>query len=161
MQSVSTNDTLSFSGTCSSEPATYSVPNISFAAIELGGGRDYKFHRNVFKNCRVALKCDDRAGKWKRLPPRLLQRLGEVDYKNERWKKSYPELYNIEENDMFLPLGNEFKENTVIGGDGIAFSNKETADLMKIERNEFFPDDCLVAPKLQGWYHVNALNNRD
>ena len=135
--------------------------NISFAAIELGGGRDYKFYRNTFKSCRVALKSDDRAGKWERLPPRLLQRLGEVNYKNEKWKKAYPELYNIEENDMFLPLGNEFTENTVIGGDGIAFSNEETARMMKIRNNNFVPDNELLPPKMKGWYHINAFNNKD
>ncbi len=129
--------------------------NMVFAAIELGGGRDYKIHHNTFKKCRIALMYDDRAGKWERLPPRLLQRLDEVDWKNEKWQKAYPELYNIEKNDMFLPKGNEFTDNTVIGGDGIALSCESIKDITKIENNIFIPDDEIKPPKRTGWYHIN------
>lgn len=88
-------------------------------------------------------------------PPRLLQRLGEVDWKNEIWQKAYPELYTIEENDMFLPVGNEFTDNTIIGGDGIAMAEEYIKDITKLTGNTFVPDDNPKPKKRTGWYHIS------
>ena len=129
--------------------------NMVFAAIELGGGRDFKIHHNVFKNCRIALMYDGRACRWERLPPRLLQRLDEVDWQSPVWQKAYPELYTIRENDMFLPLGNEFTDNTVIGGDGVAMSEEYIKGVTKIENNLFIRDENPKPKKRSDWYHVD------
>ena len=111
--------------------------NIPHMAVLIGGGRDFKIHNNIFFNCRMAINYDKRIFFVEELQERLKQRLAEIDYKSTIWKKAYPDLYNIYDNNIYLPLGNEIYKNTVIGGEGFALQMRDMCDITKIFDNTF------------------------
>lgn len=115
--------------------------NIPYIGLLLGGGRDFDIHDNSFFNCNMSIMYDMRAATWKNMCEngggRLAERLAEIDYRSDIWKKAYPELYTIEENDKLMPLGNKIKNNTVIGGCGFALQSEKLVSITEIEGNEF------------------------
>lgn len=114
--------------------------NIPYIGILLGGGRDFKIHNNSFFNCKMSIMYDRRASTWESYKTnggRLGERLKEVDYKSEVWRNAYPELYNIKENNMLMPIGNVITDNLVIGGDGFALQFKDIEDITEMHGNSF------------------------
>ncbi len=134
--------------------------NIPYIGLLLGGGRDFNIHHNSFYNCKMAIMYDKRASTWKGYKNgggRLGERLREIDYKCDVWKKAYPELYSIQENDMLMPMGNSICNNTVIGGDGFAISSEDVAKITEISGNTFSnPSFPTEKDKYHAdWYYIN------
>lgn len=133
--------------------------NIPYVALILGGGRDFDIHDNTFCNCNTAIMYDKRAATWPEMKDndggRLAERLAEIDYRSEIWKNAYPELYVIEENDKLMPLGNKFRNNTVIGGNGFALQSEDLAHITVIEGNVFMPFGYTADRVLPDWVYIN------
>ena len=59
---------------------------------------------------------------------------------------------------MFMPMGNSFVNNTVIGGDGFALQKESLADITVMENNKFlmsaFPEPHDKYHD-EGWYYIN------
>lgn len=114
--------------------------NIPYIGLLLAGGRDFDIHDNFFYNCRMAIMYDKRGMTWGAYENdggKIGEYLNAIDYKCDIWKKAYPELYNIRENNMLMPLGNSITNNTVIGGDGFCLQTEDIADVTKFENNTF------------------------
>ncbi len=112
--------------------------DIQKAAIQLGGGRDFYIHDNVFRHCNVAMMMDNRLREWCG-DKSLLRHLGEVDYRNDVWRAAYPELYDILEKNYKDPENNRFENNKIFGGDGIALRAVGTEEFLRMSGNEYTP----------------------
>ena len=138
--------------------------NIPYIGLLLGGGRDFKIHDNVFFNCKMSIMYDQRAAEWKSLYQRLLDRLDEVDILSDVWKNAYPSLSEIRNNDMFMPIGNSFTGNTVIGGDGFALQKESLINITTIKNNKFsmpyFPEPHDKYHD-KGWFYINTPQKND
>jgi len=99
------------------------VGNIVFRGggrgVLLGGGRDNTIQGNVFIDLPVGIHVDargprgitlDRPGSWN-----VLAKCERVGYLSPLWKKEYPRLAEIMDNDPLMPLGNSMHENLLIG----------------------------------------------
>lgn len=126
--------------------------------IELGGGRDFKIHNNYFVDCTYAMLSDNRVKTWGDwLYNKLVKHLGEIDYKCQLWKDSYPDLYDITENDIRQPLNNKIYDNTVCGGCGYLISSKEVADMTTFTGNNYIPD--IIPEQIDKW-HLTWYNTK-
>lgn len=126
--------------------------------IQIGGGRDFKIHNNSFFNCSYAILLDNRVKTWGDwLYDKLIKHLGEIDYKCDVWKKAYPKLYSITEDDIRQPLNNEIYDNAVYGGCGYIISSKEVSDMIKFNNNSFIED--IVPEEVDKW-HLTWYNRK-
>ena len=94
-------------------------------------------------------------GDW--LYDKLIKHLGEIDYKCDVWKKAYPKLYSITEDDIRQPLNNEIYDNAVYGGCGYIISSKEVSDMIKFNNNSFIED--MVPEEVDKW-HLTWYNRK-
>lgn len=135
--------------------------DIPYIGLLLGGGRDFDIHNNTFYNCKMAIMYDRRATNWgsyqKEGYGRLGERLREIDYKCDVWKKAYPKLYTMEEDNILYPMGNVLKDNTVIGGDGFALQAEDLVDITVIEGNVFVKPEFSEEHEINHatWYYIN------
>lgn len=92
-------------------------------AAFIGGGRDCRVENNIFLDCRPALHIDARAMGWAgyHVDTTMTQRLKAMPYQSELWRKRYPKLTNILEDDPAVPKGNVVSRNISYGGnwDGV------------------------------------------
>ncbi len=134
--------------------------NLSFIGIMLGGGRNYDIHDNYFFGCNVALHFDNRimadTGYYY---DKLMAHLNEVPYRSEVWKNKYPELYGILDDEPKVPKYNKFRDNTIVGGCGIAVvigANGEStekidvASLLERKNNKYIKTESCVLHHLYG-----------
>ncbi len=130
------------------------ISNIPFTAILLGGGRDFKIHDNIFFNCKISVMMDDRV--MTRLYGRLEKYLNDVDYRGEVWKKAYPDLYVIMDKNPREPSGNEFCNNIVVGGDGLALCKDCIKKFISVRGNRFISDNRNEEKHRHArlWHHV-------
>jgi len=90
-------------------------------AVFLGGGNDHKVTNNVFLNCWRSVHLDNRGMNWQKkmaTDPKdtLHKRLRAVPYKSDLWRKRYPELVGILDDDPGVPKRNVFRRNVSAGG---------------------------------------------
>ena len=87
-------------------------------AALIGGGRDCTVENNVFVDCQPALVIDARAMNWGRyhVNTTMRTRLDAMPYKSELWRKRYPELVNILDDEPAAPKGNVVARNISLGG---------------------------------------------
>jgi hypothetical protein len=87
-------------------------------AAFIGGGRDCLVENNIFVDCRPALHIDARAMNWARyhVNTTMTERLRAMPYKSELWRKRYPRLVNILEDEPGVPKGNIVRRNICSGG---------------------------------------------
>ncbi|MBQ8233241.1 MAG: right-handed parallel beta-helix repeat-containing protein [Lachnospiraceae bacterium] len=137
------------------------VSNVPFTAILLGGGRDFKIHDNIFYNCKISVMMDNRVMARPRLYERLEKYLNDVEYKSEVWKKAYPELYVIMDENQGEPSGNEFYDNIVVGGDGLALCKEDIKKFMAVRGNRFVSDNKNEGRHRHAklWYHIFENDN--
>jgi hypothetical protein len=114
-------------------------------AVFLGGGRDHRVTDNVFLNCYRSVHLDDRGMNWQsamtRQPDQTLQtRLRRMPYQNELWRRHYPQLADILNDDVGLPKRNVFKRNISAGGTWDDIKEKVKKH-QTIEDNLVFDDD--------------------
>ncbi|MDH7569279.1 MAG: right-handed parallel beta-helix repeat-containing protein, partial [Armatimonadota bacterium] len=92
----------------------YRVTNAAF----IGGGRDNIVENNIFVECDPAVHVDARALGWAAdsVPTTMKSRLDAMPYQSELWKRRYPQLVNIWEDEPAAPKGNVIARNIYFGG---------------------------------------------
>ena len=87
-------------------------------AAFIGGGRDCLVENNIFVDCRPALHIDARAMTWAKyhVGTTMTERLMAMPYMSELWRKRYPRLVNILEDEPAAPKGNIVRRNICSGG---------------------------------------------
>lgn len=98
--------------------------NIFFAvtrAVFIGGGCDNVVENNIFVDCTPSVHIDARGLGWQKKAtddPRgtLRTRLKSMPYQNPLWKKRYPNLVNILNDDPGTPKRNRVVRNICVGG---------------------------------------------
>jgi len=109
---------------------------INNTAILIGGGRDFKIYNNMFYGCPVTVFMDNRLETWaKDLYARLCEQLSKVDYTNEVWRSSYPDMEDFFEQQVRQPQNNFISGNTIVGGQGVVLSGEELRQYSKVEEN--------------------------
>lgn len=133
------------------------LANIPYAAILLGGGRGFDIHDNQFFNCNMALMFDQRINTWKGSYDSIKKHLNDVPYRSELWKEAYPLLYKILDDEPKLPKYNKFRNNTVIGSNGLALSHAEIEQYLETENNTFIKNENTHEKvwQVNDWYYIN------
>jgi hypothetical protein len=92
----------------------YKVTRAAF----IGGGRDCLVENNIFVDCKPALHIDARAMNWAsyHVNTTMTERLKAMPYKSELWRKRYPKLVKILEDEPAVPRGNVVRRNICSGG---------------------------------------------
>jgi hypothetical protein len=87
-------------------------------AAFIGGGRDCRVENNIFIDCQPALHIDARAMGWAgyHVDTTMTQRLKAMPYKSVLWRKRYPKLTTILEDEPAAPKGNVVARNVCAGG---------------------------------------------
>jgi hypothetical protein len=91
---------------------------VTMAAF-IGGGRDCIVENNIFVDCPKAMHMDARAMGWAsgHLDAILPDRLNAMPYKSKLWRKRYPKLVNILDDEPAVPKGNIVTRNIFVGDD--------------------------------------------
>ena len=86
-------------------------------AAFIGGGRDCSVENNIFVDCPRAMHMDARAMGWAsyHVNTTMTKRLKAMPYKSELWRKRYPKLVNILDDDPAAPKGNIVTRNIFVG----------------------------------------------
>lgn len=86
-----------------------------YQGILIGGGRDYIIHDNFFYDGVTAILIDDRTNVFnKDWSDVLFKRINAVNYKSEIWKKAYPTLYDIENQNYECEQNNRIYNNKAV-----------------------------------------------
>ena len=87
------------------------------SAAFIGGGRDCIVENNIFVDCPKAMHMDARAMGWasKHVNTILPDRLNAMPYKSKLWRKRYPKLVNILDDEPAVPKGNIITRNIFVG----------------------------------------------
>ena len=143
-------------GMCSAEVYGNVIINMPYVGILIGGGRDFDVHDNYFFNCKLALMLDDRLDRWSCRNSRNVKHLDDVPYRSDVWKKAYPHLYNILDDEPTLPKYNKFYNNTVIGGDGIIMSGEKLEKFLERNNNKYTPlsTDTPHRKNIDSWHYI-------
>ena len=90
--------------------------NVTRAAF-IGGGRDNMVENNIFVNCRNAMHMDARALGWAsyHVNTTMKKRLNAMPYQSEIWRKQYPKLVDILDDEPAAPKGNIVRQNIFVG----------------------------------------------
>ena len=143
-------------GMCTAEVYGNVIINMSYVAILVGGGRDFDIHDNYFRDCKMALMLDDRLDRWTSGISRNVKHLDDVPYRSEIWKKAYPNLYNILDDEPSLPKYNKFYNNTVVGGEGIIMNDAKLEQYLERSNNTYTPlsTDTGTYERLADWHFI-------
>jgi len=92
----------------------YQVTRAAF----IGGGRDCTIENNLFVDCRPALHIDARAMGWAsdHVATTMTTRLRAMPATSELWRRRYPELQGILDDEPAAPKGNVVARNVSWGG---------------------------------------------
>ncbi len=103
-----------FCGTTIYGNVFYRVTRAAF----IGGGRDCSIENNLFVDCRPSLHIDARALSWAgyHVNTTMTQRLKAMPTTSTLWKKHYPKLVTILEDEPAAPKGNVIARNISYGG---------------------------------------------
>jgi len=84
--------------------------------VFLGGGRDNLVANNIFVDCPYALHLDNRALTWAshHVDTTMTDLLKAMPYQSDLWRRRYPKLVNILEDDPGAPTGNIFTRNIIV-----------------------------------------------
>jgi len=107
-------------------------------AAFIGGGRDCLIENNIFVDCRPSLHIDARAMTWAgyHVNTTMTERLKAMPYMSELWRKRYPGLVNILEDEPAVPKGNIVRRNICSGGKWL--------DLHGVDKNIVTMEDNLI-----------------
>jgi Right handed beta helix region len=91
--------------------------NVTRAAF-IGGGRDCSVENNIFVNCRPSLHIDARAMGWAsyHVKTTMTDRLKAMPYTSALWRRRYPKLVGILQDEPDAPKGNVVAHNISWGG---------------------------------------------
>ncbi|NQT13088.1 MAG: right-handed parallel beta-helix repeat-containing protein, partial [Planctomycetes bacterium] len=108
-----------FSGTTISDNVFFDVTRAAF----IGGGRDCTVENNIFIDCKPALHIDARAMGWAApcANTTMRTRLAAMPCDSPLWRKRYPRLPGILDDEPASPKGNLVSRNVSFGGkwDGV------------------------------------------
>ncbi len=92
----------------------YQVTRAAF----IGGGRDCTIENNIFVDCHRALHIDARAMNWAsdHVGTTMTDRLKAMPYDSDLWRRRYPKLVNVLDDEPAAPKGNLVARNLFIGG---------------------------------------------
>ena len=107
-------------------------------AVQIGGGRDNIIVNNIFLDCNISVKIDNRGvgarsalvakgGKW-----RMYEKLNDVNYTSDIYQKSYPELVGFEQNEPLVPKGNNVSYNVSVSKNFIQIKPNDKDYWMKL-----------------------------
>lgn len=90
-------------------------------AAFIGGGCDNRVENNIFIDCSPAVHIDARGLGWQKKATddrkgTLRSRLRAMPYQNELWRRRYPNLVNILDDDPGTPKRNRIVRNICVGG---------------------------------------------
>jgi len=102
-----------FCGTVIFGNVFYKVTRAAF----IGGGRDNTIENNIFVDCPRAIHIDARALGWAApsVPTTMMSRLKAMPYTSDLWRKRYPRLVNILDDEPAKPKGNVVRRNIAVG----------------------------------------------
>ena len=125
----------------------YKVTRAAF----IGGGRDCLVENNIFVDCRPALHIDARAMTWAsyHVNTTMTDRLKAMPYMSELWRKRYPRLVNILEEEPASPRGNIVRRNICSGGKWL--------ELHGVDKNIVTWEDNLI-DKEPGFVNAGSMN---
>ena len=93
------------------------IHNLERRAVLVGGGRDNVVENNIMINCTIPVHVDDRGLGWMKGSVveggTLRTRLDIIPYRQDPWKKRYPELVDILSDDPGAPKGNIVRNNVM------------------------------------------------
>lgn len=141
-----------FCGTEITKNVFYKVTRAAF----IGGGRDNLVENNIFIDCRPALHVDARAMGWAayHVPTTMTERLKAMPYQSEPWRKAYPQLAHILEDEPAAPKGNVIRLNLCFGGTWDQVEPK-ARQYLTIEKNLILPleaaRDYFADPDREDW----------
>lgn len=145
---------LYFDDTCSSAEVYKNIFVNVYYAIMLGGGHDFKIYDNIFYDC-FAMVVDSRGDGWyyEDFDNICVARLKNSKYKNEAWKKAYPELYNadVDSKEFHRAHNNRITGNTFIGGLGLFIEKEEMLEYNVIEDNVYISRDAKNKDRRESW----------
>ncbi len=120
-------------------------------AAFIGGGRDCLVENNIFVDCKPALHIDARAMTWAgyHVGTTMTERLKAMPYTSELWRKRYPELLNILEDEPASPKGNIVRRNICSGGKWL--------ELHGVDKNIVTMEDNLI-DKEPGFVNASSMN---
>lgn len=129
--------------------------NVERAAL-IGGGRDSEFKNNIFIDCGSSIYIDSRGEKYvdnmeEFRKTDIYRNIFYSPFRSEKWKKAFPEIYNMFEipgegfdsesfekttlkNEAFLPAGNSIIENVYINTNLPGFSDT-AKELTTVDNN--------------------------
>ncbi len=92
----------------------YRVTNAAF----IGGGRDNRVENNLFVDCKPAFHLDARGLNWAKdsAGSTMIPRLNAMPYQSDLWRRRYPELGKILNDEPAAPKGNVVARNVSWGG---------------------------------------------
>ncbi len=92
----------------------YQVTRAAF----IGGGRDCTVENNIFVDCRPALHIDARAMNWAsgHVATTMTDRLQAMPYASALWRRRYPQLEGILNDEPAAPKGNLVARNLFVAG---------------------------------------------
>ncbi|MBC8471105.1 MAG: right-handed parallel beta-helix repeat-containing protein [Planctomycetes bacterium] len=125
----------------------YKVTRAAF----IGGGRDCLVENNIFVDCKPALHIDARAMTWAgyHVGTTMTDRLKDMPYTSELWRKRYPKLVNILEDEPAAPKGNIVRRNICSGGKWL--------ELHGVDKNIVTWEDNLI-DKEPGFVNASSMN---
>ncbi len=145
-------------GMCTAKVYGNVLANIPYVAILLGGGRNFEIYDNTFFNCKITLMFDERLNVWTSGNTSLVKHLNDVPYRSEIWRKAYPYLYKIMEDEPTLPKYNSFYNNKIVGGDGLCLSNEKIEKYLEHYENTYtdlsYNTDYIE--HLSKWYYIKG-----
>lgn len=99
--------------------------NVQYGVL-LGGGRNNTINNNLFEDNQVAIRYDARGSKWQKVDKNssnntLISNLNAVPIQSNIWKKEYPDLANILNDQFGQPKYNIIQGNNFIRTKGIRF----------------------------------------
>jgi hypothetical protein len=120
----------------------YKVTRAAF----IGGGRDCLVENNIFVDCKPALHIDARAMNWAsyHVDTTMTERLKAMPYKSELWRKRYPKLVNILEDEPAAPKGNIVRRNICSGGRWLDLRSGADKKMVNLEDNLLDKDPGFV-----------------
>jgi parallel beta-helix repeat protein len=92
------------------------ISNI-YRGILVGGGRDNLIYNNLINQAKISISIDSRglhwASSWTKGNGILKKRLQAMPFSSQLWKKSYPQLAKINENNPAFPKNNIIVKNAI------------------------------------------------
>lgn len=120
----------------------------------IGGGRSNSFRNNIFISCGESVLVDSRGENTASFEDtRAYTNLIYSPYRSELWKKEFPEVYNILNDDPKLPKYNKIIGNVMIDTPNPTFQGKTSKGLTTVSGNKTYTE--AMAEKLFSDYKNN------